>query len=88
MTEELGKYISADIIIEEAKFRLGIEGPNSVLANEEIALIMRFLASGAQDTVWTDEGPIYRRIGIGMMLSLTLYVFPEHYVKYELSQAN
>lgn len=88
MTEELGKYILADIIIEEVKFRLGIERPNSELDNEEIGLIMRFLASGAQDTVWADEGPIFRRIGIGMMLSLTLYVFPGHYIKYELSQVN
>lgn len=88
MTEELSNFMLASTLIERAKFKLDIHRQNSELTDDEIAHMMRFLASGAPDTVWTDEGPTFMRLGIGIMLSLTLYTFPEFYTRYDLSQAN
>lgn len=88
MEERLDKCVLADTFIEAAKVRLGIEKPNSDMTDDDIALVMRFLGSGAPDTMWFDDKPIYGRVGIGTMLSLTLYVFPDFYERHELSQLN
>lgn len=87
-SERLNIYLPVDTIIELAKAHCGIEKPSPDMADEEIAKIMRFLASGAPDTIQVDGKYVYGRIGIGIMLSLTLYEFPDFYVKYELWQRN
>ena len=41
------------------------------------------------DTIFPGgEKPVYGRVGIGLMLTVTLLEFPEYYVKYELAQFN
>lgn len=86
--ERLDTYLLVDTIIELAKARCGIKKSSSDMLDEEIASVMKFLGATAPDTVWADESPIYGRIGIGIMLSLTLYEFPEFYEEHELSQYN
>lgn len=90
MTEEeqLDTYLSADTIIEIVKAQHNIRKPNSEMEDEEIAKIMRYLGSGAPDTVWIDGKPVLGRMGLGVMLSLTLYEFPEFYMRHELPQFN
>ena len=86
--KELDTYLEASTIIEEAKARHDIRKPNSEMADKEIATIMRFLGSGAHDTVWIDGKPTLMRKGLGIMLSLSLYEFPEFYARHELWQRN
>lgn len=86
--ERLDTYLNTNIIIEITKAQHDIRKPNSEMADEEIAKIMRFLGSGAPDTIWVDGKPTMGRIGLGVMLSLTLYEFPWFYRKHELWQRN
>jgi len=86
--ERLDLYLQPDSIIELAKSHQGISKPNSDMTDEEIADIMKFLASGAPDTMWVDGSPYFGRIGIGLMLSLTLYEFPDFFARHELPQIN
>lgn len=86
--EDIDKYLSTWIIIDIVKAQHDIRKPNSEMLDAEIAEIMRFIASGAPDTVWASEKPVFGRVGIGIMLSLSLYVFPEFYARYELWQRN
>lgn len=86
--EELDTYMMADTIIDLAKAQFDIIKPSPEMNNKEIADIMKYLASGAPDTMWFEEKPIFGRIGISLMLSLTLYEFPKFYQEHELSQYN
>ena len=86
--ERLDTYLGADTIIEMIKAQHGIKTPNPEMTDEEIAKVMRFLGSGAPDTVWVDGEPMRGRTGIGIMLSLTLYQFPDFYDRHGLSQFN
>ena len=86
--EQLDTYLSTNIIIDITKAQHNIRKPNSEMADEEIAKIMRFLGSGAPDTTWVDGKPNMGRTGLGVMLSLTLYEFPGFYIRWELWQRN
>ena len=86
--EDLDTYLDADTVIELTKAQHNIRKPNSEMTDEEIAKIMRFLGSRAPDAILVDEKPVYGRLGIGIMLSLTLYEFPEFYTRHELWQRN
>ncbi|KKK60841.1 hypothetical protein LCGC14_3020340 [marine sediment metagenome] len=90
MTEEdrLDTYMDTDTIIDVARSSLGISAPSSEMTDEEIAMVMKLLAESAPDTVWVDDVPMFGRIGISFMLSLSLYEFPEFYVSHGLSQFN
>lgn len=81
-------FLNADTIIDITKAKCGIRTPNSEMTDKEIAEIMRSIGSAAPDTVWIDGKPILGRMGIGVMLSLTLYEFPEFYARHGLSQCN
>lgn len=88
MTKNTGEYLSANIIIDIVKAQYNIGELNSEMTDGDIGRIMRFLGSGAPDTVWIDGKPNLGRTGIGIMLSLTMYEFPEFYCRHELWQVN
>jgi len=78
----------ASTMIGLCKHRLGIDKPNNEMTDDDIAKVMRTIGSFAPDSILVNEKPVYGRQGIGVMLSLTLYEFPEFYVRYELWQRN
>jgi len=80
-------YLDTDTIIDLAKVQLGIS-LDSTMTDEEIGNVMKFLASDAPGTIEVDGKPVFGRIGIALMLSLTLYEFPKFYERYELWQIN
>lgn len=59
------------------------------LTDSEIREVVRWIGMCSVDTIFIDgDKPILGRIGIGLMLSITLLEFPEYYMKYELAQFN
>jgi hypothetical protein len=87
--ESLDEYVKTSELIDWAKANLNIIKPNDAMTDEDIREVIRWIGMCALDTVFLDgDKPIFRRIGIGMMLSVTLLEFPEFYARYELSQFN
>ena len=87
--EDLDKYMETSQLIDWAKANLDIIKLNSDMTDEDIRKVIRWIGMCAIDTVFVDgDKPILRRIGIGMMLSVTLLEFPEFYSRYELAQFN
>ena len=87
--ESLNEYMETNRLIDWAKVNLNIIGLNSEMIDEDIRRVMQWIGMYAVDTVFVDgDKPILRRIGIGMMLSVTLLAFPEFYSRYELAQFN
>lgn len=86
--EKLDTYMDTDTIIDIARSQLGINNSSPYMTDEEIGKVMKFLASDAPDTIWVDDKPVFGRLGVGIMLSLSLYEFPEFYARHELSQFN
>lgn len=87
-SERPDTYLETDTIIDLVKANLGIDKPKLEMTDEEIAEVMRYLATPAPDTFWVDDKPVFGRIGISLILSLTLYEFPEFYERHELAQFN
>ena len=68
---------------------LRIKKPEGTLPDKHIREVIRWVGICAVDTIFVGGyKPILGRIGIGLMLSVTLLEFPEYYMKYELSQFN
>ena len=87
--EDLDKYMETGQLIDWAKANLDIIKLNSDMTDEDIRRVIRWIGICAVDTVFVDgDKPILRRIGIGMMLSVTLLAFPEFYSRYQLAQFN
>ena len=87
--EILSEYVEADTLVNWAKACLNIIKLNDDLTDQDIGKIMRWIGECSYDTVYVDgDKPILRRVGIGMMLSVTLLEFPEFYARYELAQFN
>ncbi|MBA7596058.1 hypothetical protein ES703_03027 [subsurface metagenome] len=87
--EDLDKYVETSQLTDWAKANLDIIKLNSDMTDEDIRRVIRWIGLCAVDTVFVDgDKPILRRIGIGMMLSVTLLEFPEFYSRYELAQFN
>ncbi len=87
--EDLDKYMETGQLIDWAKANLDIIKLNSDMTDEDIRQVIRWIGMCSVDTVFVDgDKPILRRIGIGMMLSVTLLEFPEFYNRYELAQFN
>ena len=74
--------------MEAAKRACEITKLNNEMTDDDIRKVMRWIGEGAPDTVWIDEKPILSKLGIGMMLFLSLSEFPEFYIRYGLSQFN
>lgn len=85
---KLNIFLDSDEIIEITKAKCGIKTPNTEMTDEEIAEVMRSIGSAAPDTVWVDGKPMIGRMGLGVMLSLSLYEFPDFFTRHELSQHN
>ncbi len=92
MTEEghdkLKLYVASDEIIGVIKAIHNITEPNDNMTDKEIGDVMRYLGEEAPDTIWADDKPVMGRKGFGIMLSLSLYEFPEFYQRHELWQRN
>jgi len=87
--EDLDKYMEISQLIDWAKANLDIIKLNSEMTDEDIRKVIRWIGLCAVDTVFVGgDKPILRRIGIQMMLSVTLLAFPEFYSRYELAQFN
>ena len=70
-------------------FDLDIDKPKEELVDSEIRAVMGYIGLCASGTDFTYEGNhIIAPFGIGIMLSVTLLVFPEYYERYGLSQFN
>jgi hypothetical protein len=68
---------------------LRIIKPIEEITDGEIREVVRWIGMCSVDTIFVDgDKPIIGRIGIGLMLSVTLMEFPDYYMKYELSQFN
>ena len=87
--ESLDKYMETSQITDWAKANLDIIELNCDMTDDDIRKIICWIGLCAVDTVFVNgDKPILRRIGIGMMLSVTLLEFPEFYSRYELAQFN
>ncbi len=87
--QSLDEYMSVDEIVDWGKANLNIIKLNSDMNDGDIRKVIRWIGMCAVDTIFVNgDKPILRRIGIGMMLSVTLLEFPEFYMRYELSQFN
>jgi len=86
---DINEYMTAGELIDWAQANLKIMKPKEALTNSEIREIMRWIGMCSVDTIFAGgEKPVMGRIGIGLMLTVTLLEFPEYYAKYELSQFN
>jgi len=87
--EEPNGYIYSWQIVTWGLANLRITKPIGDLMDSEIREVVRWIGMCAVDTIYIDgDKPILGRIGIGLMLSITLLEFPEYYMKYELAQFN
>lgn len=87
--QSLDEYMSVDEIVNWGKANLDIIKLNGDMTDEDIRRVIRWIGMCSIDTVFVDgDKPILRRIGIDLMLSVTLLEFPEFYMRYELSQFN
>jgi len=68
---------------------LRIKKPEGTLPDKYIREVVRWVGICAVETIFVGgDKPILGRIGICLMLTVTLLEFPEYYMKYELSQFN
>lgn len=81
-------YQDTGLAVETAKQACNIATPNPEMSDEEIRTVCKWLAEKAPDTIWANDEPKLGRMGIGVMMSVALYEFPEFYDKYGLSQFN
>lgn len=86
-TANINNWLYSWELVEWAKANLNITELNDELKEEEIREVIRWIGLCSTDTIFIDgDKPIFGRIGIGLMLSITLLEFPEYYMKYGLSQ--
>jgi hypothetical protein len=83
------EYMTADELTCWAMANLNIVKLQDALTDQDIRKIIRWVGLCSVDTIFIDgDKPILGRIGIGLMLSVTLMEFPEFYMRYGLSQFN
>ena len=87
--ENLNEYMYTWTLVDWAQANLKIMKSKEAVTNAEIREIMRWIGMCSVDTIFLDgDKPVLGRIGIGVMLTVTLLEFPDYYIKYELSQFN
>lgn len=86
--ETISQYLKTSEVVSKAKEACGITKPNSEMTDEEIRTVIRWVVQSLPDTSWSNGKAVFGRIGIGLMLFLTLVEFPEFYMRYGLSQFN
>jgi hypothetical protein len=81
--------MTANQLFDWAKASTNIIKLNTDMSEGDIYRAMRWIGMCAIDTIYIDgDKPKLGRIGIGLILSVTLMVFPDLYDRYELSQWN
>ena len=89
MTEAPDGYMYTWELVTWAQANLNIMKPKEALTNTDIKEIIRWIGMCSYDTIFLDgDKPVLGRIGIGLMLTVTLLEFPDYYMKYELFQFN
>jgi len=89
LTIMLDEYLTPEQLLNWAKANLNIIKLNGDMTDKDIRKVMRWIGECAVDTIYIDgDKPKLGRVGIGLMLSVTLLEFPEFYIRYELSQFN
>ena len=84
-----GGYMYSWELVGWGLANLRIKKPEGTLPDKHIREVIRWVGICAVDTIFVGgDKPILGRIGIGLMLTVTLLEFPEYYMKYELSQFN
>ena len=88
MDEAYG-YMPSWQLVEWGLANLKNMKPRETLTDKDIREVIRWIGMCTVDTIFIDgDKPIIGRIGIGLMLTVTLLEFPEYYMKYELAQFN
>ncbi len=85
---KLRSHLAASDIVNIAKIELHIHSDNAFLNDNDIRSICRWIGSRAPDTVDSDSDLSFGKIGIDIMLFVSLNAFPWFYEKYELYQSN
>jgi len=86
--EPVGFVKTSDLILW-GQFNLKIMKSKDQLEDNEILKLVHWIGMWAIDTLYYDESrPHIGRIGIGIMVTVMLLEFPDHYLKYQLSQYN
>ena len=89
MIPEPEGYLHSWQLVDWAQANLKIIKPRETLTDKDIREVIRWVGMCTVDTIFIDgDKPIIGRIGIGLMLTVTLLEFPEFYMKHELSQFN
>lgn len=87
--ENFYNWIMPEELVEWAKAVLCIDRPNSQMTDDDIRQAIRWIGDCSFGPIPFPSGRLrWSRLGISNMLLVTLLVFPEYYVKYELSQLN
>ena len=73
-------------IVERLKQLAGIDTLNADMTDTEVKATMRVVAVSIPGSIVLDEHLSTSRVGIELMLSLTLMVFPDYYERYGLAQ--
>jgi hypothetical protein len=82
-------WITPIQLVDWAKASLDILKLDCDLTETEIRRVMRWIGDCSVDTIYIDGNKTRNgRIGIGNMLFVTLMVFPDYYIKYQLWQRN
>jgi hypothetical protein len=71
-----------------AKETYRITAPNAEMTDDQVRIVARWIGQHASDTLQVDGKVIFGRIGIGLMLFVTLSEFPEFHCKHGLGQDN
>jgi hypothetical protein len=79
-------YQTPSEVVDRLKQSAGIDTPNADMTDAEIKATMRVVAVSIPGSIPLDEHLSTSRIGIELMLSLTLLVFPRYYEKHSLAQ--
>ncbi len=88
MAEVEHEYLDTDTAVSVAKAALDITTPNSLMVEEEVREVCRWIGENAPDTITVDGRKVFRRMGIEAMLFIALTEFPWFYEKFELTQFN
>ena len=82
------QYLKASELIAAAKAANDIAKPNSKMKDAEIRKVVRWAAQGTPGTFWNDGKLVFSKVGVDLLLFVTLMVFPKFYKRHCLSQFN
>jgi hypothetical protein len=80
----MGGYFKTRDLVEKAKAQVGITKPNSDMDDHDIRETMRWIGIHSPDTNWVNGEPRIGRMGIALMLFVTICEFPRFFERYDL----